>query len=96
MVFIDSNFCCHLINDGTMRELQTNFFNGKCKEFIEGYRFIPDGENWTRDDGVVFRGETVFPWKDYEELDQAQRQYEKQQLEETKTALEIILGEVEV
>lgn len=88
--YIDSDFRCHLTNDGTMREIQTNLFNGKCQEFIEGYRFIPVGETWTREDGIVFEGEMVSPWKPYDEIDAAQRAYER---ELADIAL-ILLGEV--
>ena len=95
MVFIDSDFCCYVTNNGTMSEIHTDFFDGKCQAFIEGYRFIPHGSSWTDENGVSFKGETVFPWKPYDELDQAQREYERHQLVEAQTALEIILGEVD-
>lgn len=85
MIYIDNEFMCHTTNpDGNFKEIDVNFFNDKCDAFIEGYRFIPSGESWTRDDGVVFNGEMISPWKDYHELDAAQREYEKQQLEEYK------------
>ena len=44
MIYIDNDYKCHTSNDGTMREVQTDFFDGKCQIFIEGYRFIPSGE----------------------------------------------------
>lgn len=91
-IFIDKDFKCHTENDGTMTEVQTDFFDGKCAEFIEGYRFVPEGENWTREDGTVFAGEMVAPWKPYRELDAAQRQYERELAE----AARILLGEVSV
>lgn len=77
-IYIDSDFKCHLSNDGTMTAVETNFFDGKCDSFIEGYRFVPSGESWTREDGEVFTGEMVAPWKDYSELDAFQREHEKQ------------------
>lgn len=79
-VFIDKEFKCHSTNDGDMREIKTDFFDGKCAEFIEGYRFVPDGEAWVRDDGEVFHGEMVTAWKPYAELERAQAQYEHEQL----------------
>lgn len=81
-IYIDSDFKCHISDDGTMTEVETDFFNGKCQTFIEGYRFIPSGESWTRSDGVVFHGEMISPWKDYDELDAAQREYERELLAE--------------
>ena len=89
-IYVDSEFKCHVTNDGTMAAIETSFFDGKCDTFIEGYRFVPSGKSWTRSDGVVFRGEMVSPWKNYAELDDAQRQYEKQLLAEYTEALSIL------
>lgn len=88
MIYIDSEYCCHTTNpDGAYREVETDFFDGKCDAFVEGYRFVPSGESWTRPDGVVFRGEMIAPWKDYAELDNAQREHERQLLAEYESAL---------
>lgn len=92
IIYIDSDFKCHTLNDGTKREVETDFFDGKCATFIEGYRFIPSGESWTREDGEVFKGEMITPWKNYDELDAAQREYEKQKLTDAENALAILLG----
>ena len=87
-LYIDSNCKCHTTNpDSTFREVETDFFDGKCQTFIEGSRFVPFGEIWTRSDGVVFQGEMIAPWKDYNELDAAQREYEREQLAEYEKAL---------
>ena len=91
MIYIDSDFKCHSFNNGTMTAIEADFFNGKCDKFIEGYRFVPAGENWTREDGTIFSGEMIAPWKPYKELDAAQRKYEQEQLK----ALNILLGEEE-
>ena len=93
MIYIDSEYRCHTTNpDGVWREFDVPFFNDKCKTFIEGYRYIPDGEGWTRDDGAVCTGMT--PWKDYDELDAAQREYERELLADAENALAILLGGV--
>jgi hypothetical protein len=73
-----------------MREVQTDCFDAKCQEFIEGYRFVPAGENWTREDGIVFSGEMIAPWKPYEQLDLAQREYEQEQIADMRAALELL------
>ena len=86
-IYIDSDFKCHTVNDDTMTAVETDFFDGKCGAVVEGYRFVPSGENWTRSDGVVFTGEMIAPWKPYEELDAAQREYERQRLAEYAAAL---------
>ena len=79
-IYIDSDFKCHVTDDGTLTAVGTDFFDGKCDTFIEGYRFVPAGEVWTRPDGVIFTGEMVAPWKDWRQLDDAQRIYEREQL----------------
>ena len=91
VVYIDSEYRCYIENDNTMFEIQTSFFDGKCNTFIEGYRFIPEGHSWTREDGKVFEGEMVAPWKPYDELDQAQREYEKELYEQQK----LLINELE-
>lgn len=84
-VFIDSEFKCHTADDGTMTAVETEFFDGKCDAIIDGYCFVPAGESFTREDGAVFHGELAFPWKPWEELDAAQRAYERE-LAETLSA----------
>lgn len=79
MIYIDSEFKCHASDDGTMTAVETDVFDGKCDTYIEGYRFIPAGQTWTRADGVIFTGEMIAPWKPWAELDTAQREYEREQ-----------------
>lgn len=87
IIYLDSNFKCHIRNDGTMTAVETAAFDGKCKDYIEGYRFVPIGKTWVREDGVEFAGEMVAPWKPWEELDEAQREYERQLVAEYEAAL---------
>ena len=89
-IYIDSDYKCHLNNDGTMTAVETNAFDGMCDTMVEGYRFVPEGEVWIREDGEVFVGDMVSPLKDYSELDEAQRVYERQLLEEYTEALETV------
>lgn len=86
-IYIDKDYKCHVANDGTMIEIETNFFDNKCGAFIEGYRFIPINEIWIREDGEIFAGEMIAPWKNYSELDAIQRAYEIEQLQDMKNAL---------
>lgn len=89
-IYVDSDFMCHVTKNGTMTAVETDFFDGKCDAFVEGYRYIPAGEHWTRSDGFVFRGEMISPWKDFAELDSAQREYEQQLLAEYAEALKVV------
>lgn len=80
-IYIDSNFRCHVSNsDGMFHEVETSFFDGKCDELIEGYRFIPAGAEWTNEDGIVFTGEMIAPWKPCIELHAAQAEYQYKEL----------------
>ena len=76
-IYIDSDFICHVENADGRREIETDFFDGKCNTFIEGYRYIPEGETWTRSDGEVFSGLMISPAKDYSLLMMAQSAYEE-------------------
>lgn len=88
-IYIDSNYRCHATNAEGRKEIQTEFFNGKCEHYIEGFRLVPFGESWTREDGEVFFGKMISPAVPYETLEPYQKQYEEDQ-----EILNIITGEV--
>lgn len=67
-IYIDNECKCHVSPSEGLREFAVPFFDGKCAEFIEGYRYVPDGEVWMRSDGEAFQGEMIAPWKDYTQL----------------------------
>lgn len=83
-VYIDPDYKCHVSPGEGLREFDVPFFDGKCNSFIEGYRYVPAGETWAREDGNEFKGEMIAPWKDYDKLEKAQLEYE---LEQYKAAL---------
>lgn len=91
-IYLDPDFKCHVENDGTMAEIETDSFGGKCKAYIEGYRLVPDGEAWTREDGVQFNGLMMAPWRPLDILEAMQRQYEEMlaELADMRAALEML------
>ena len=91
-IYIDNDYMCHASDDGTMREFEVEFFEGKCAAFIEGYRYVPAGETWTRSDGVEFAGEMISPAVDSRILEAYQAQYEADaaEREDMQTALETL------
>ena len=98
MIYIDSDFKCHVTSGEDLTPIETDAFDGKCDAYIEGYRFIPVGQTWTRADGVVFTGEMIAPWKSWAELDTAQREYEREQyqaLAAQNAEYETALSEIE-
>lgn len=86
-IYIDTDFKCHVTNDGTMTMVETNFFDEKCDTYIEGFRFIPEGQTWVRKDGKVFIGQMISPWRNYDELHTAQVEYEQKQLVEANAII---------
>ena len=91
-IYIDSDYKCYVSDAEGRRAVETNFFDGKCAEWIESYRFVPDGETWMRSDGEVFKGEMITPWKDLSEAYTAQTAY----LERQNKQYEAALSEIEV
>lgn len=91
VIYLDADYKCYVTDDGTMRPYETDFFDGKCQAYIEGYRLVPEGETWTKtrreiiSDEVEYEAEVVeatflglmiSPWKPLAELDAAQAAYE--------------------
>ena len=95
-IYIDNDYKCHISNDGTMREFDVPDFDGKCAEFIEGMRLVPLGETWEREDGEVFGGEMISPWKDFDKLEKAQLEYELAQLKAELADADAALAELGV
>ena len=89
-IYIDSKFKCHISPGDGLTAVETDFFDGKCRQFIEGYRFVPAGEIWTREDGQVFIGGMVSPWRPYEILVELQAVYEEEQAKATEEIAAIV------
>ena len=81
IIYVDDDCKCHLINDGTMVEVETDFFDGKCNAFIEGYRLVPENRTWTREDGKIFGSGMITPWQNSNLLAAYKCQYEIMQAE---------------
>ena len=96
-IYIDGDYKCHVTDDGTMRAVETDFFDGRCTEFIEGYRYVPSGETWTRADGQTFRGEMITPWRDHSQILEIQTAVDRAQAQAQQTINEYeqALSEIE-
>ena len=75
-IYVDSGHKCHVQNDGTMTPIETNFFDGKCDDFVEGWCYE-----------IESTGTAIYSWKPYDELDAAQREYELALIADMQTAL---------
>ena len=90
-IYIDEDYKCYVSAGDGRRAIETDAFNGKCPEWIESYRLVPAGETWVQDNGVMFRGEMVTPWKELGEAYVAQAEY----LSGQNTQYEAALSEIE-
>ena len=94
-IYIDSDYKCYVSAAEGRRAIETDAFNGKCPEWIESYRFVPEGETWTREDGEVFTNMAA-PWKDLSEAYVAQAAYATAQNAQYEAALAEIEAALEV
>ena len=76
-IYVDSNFKCHVTNDGTMTPIETDYFENKCDAYVEGY---------------CYENGKIYPWKPSSELETAQEEYESARLADAENALAILLG----
>lgn len=85
-IYIDSDYKCYVSSGEGLTAVETEAFDGKCGRYIEGYRFVPAGQSWTREDGHTFHGEMIAPWKPYEILAELQALYEEEQAKQADMA----------
>lgn len=88
-IYIDQDFRCHTSLGEGLTAVETDFFDGKCRQYIEGYRFVPSGESWVREDGEVFTGEMIAPAEDSRILEAAQAAYEEAIAQEAKKSADM-------
>ena len=89
-IYIDNDYKCYISIGVGLTAINTDAFDGKCTRFIEGYRFVPADKSWTREDGQVFYGEMVSPWRDSTILDELQALYEEEQAKATEEIAAIV------
>lgn len=95
-IYIDSDYKCYVSAADGCRAIETDAFDGKCPEWIESFRFVPSGETWVQENGMMFRGEMVTPWKDLGEAYAAQEAYVSAQNRQYEAALTAIENALEV
>lgn len=89
IIYIDTDFKCHTSPGKGLTAAETDFFDGKCSAYIEGYRYVPAGQSWTRADGVIFTGEMIAPAEDSRILEAAQAAYEEAIAQEAKNSADM-------
>ena len=90
IIYIDNDYKCHTSSADGLTAVETDAFDGKCRQYIEGYRFVPAGESWEREDGEVFYGEMISPWRDYAILSEFQKVAQEEQAKATEEIAAIV------
>lgn len=76
-IYLDSDFLCHTAPGDGLAAIETDALDGRCAAYIEGMRYVPEGEIWTREDGVQFSGPMLAPAVDSNIIEAAQRVYDE-------------------
>lgn len=91
MIYLDDQFMAYIEQDEEATRMPwedaDGFFAGKCQVFIEGYRVVPEGETWTRADGMVFSGLMISPAVNPAMLQAAQAEADRQTIADLDTAV---------
>lgn len=95
-IYIDNDYKCYVSAADGRRAVEADLFDGKCPEWIESFRYVPDGETWAREDGEVFTGKMITPWNDQGEAYKAQAAYVTAQNAQYEAALTAIESALEV
>lgn len=85
-IYIDELGHCHAENADGRQAVEDEFFNGRPSEVIEGY-MCTLGVNGER---------MISPWQPWEQLDEAQRAYERNLITQYEAALSAIEQALEV
>ena len=86
-LYVDSDFKVHVENADGRIVIETDVFDDMPRQVIECHIFVPHGESCTKPDGATVHGEFIQPFVTKEELDNAQREYERQLLAEYETLI---------
>ena len=55
-IYLDSNYMCHIDDNGTRQKIVTDVFDSMCEKAIECYRFIPEGQIWEKSKTSILHG----------------------------------------
>ena len=78
-IYVDAENHCHVTGGEDLKAVETDYFDGKCDEYVQGYYY--DVEK-----GILY------PFVPFDQLENAQLEYERARLEDAEAALAILLG----
>ena len=63
-IYIDGDYKCHAQNDGEyLFSEDVDFFDNVEDGYIECFRFVPQGKEWVSNNGNLFAGPFLMPFK---------------------------------
>lgn len=91
MLYLDENYRAHTQQDDGETRMPWNdaagVFAGKSADYIGGYRVVPEGATWTREDGTAFPGLMIAPAVNPSVLLAAQAEADKAAIAELDAAV---------
>ena len=78
-IYVDAENHCHVTGGDGLKAVETDYFDGKCDEYVQGYYY--DVEK-----GILY------PFVSFDQLENAQLEYERARLADAEMALAILLG----
>lgn len=86
-LYIDADFKVYTENADGRTPIETDAFDGMPNQVIECYIFVPSGQSYTKANGETVCGEFIQPFVTESELDNAQREYERELILDMQNAL---------
>lgn len=87
IVFLDTDFKVYTTLADDRIDIEDTFFDNKCANLVESYRYIPIGKTWVDKGGREFAGPMIAPWRDIRQYDGEQQQYLLDKLAQYESAL---------
>ena len=78
-IYVDAENHCHVTGGDGLKAVETDYFDGKCDEYVPGYYYDVE-------EGILY------PFVPFDQLENAQLEYERARLADAEAALAILLG----
>lgn len=79
-IYLDSDYRAYATQGDGREAVETTVFDGMPEPVIACHRYVPEGRQWVRPDGVTICGEFVQMCVSEQGLDAVQRAFQRQQL----------------
>lgn len=86
-IYNDADYKAYTEPEDGRSAVETSVFDSMPAPVIGCHRYIPEGKTWISPEGLEIHGEFIQMCVTEKELDDAQREYERQQLADYEQAL---------